>query len=56
MISKTKQPNPKFCVNCYYLININAQRPTEASIVIPTPGAELPVTTDSTLKDLLEQD
>lgn len=53
---KKNEPNPNFCVNCYYLININALRPTEASIVIPTPHTELPITTDSTIKDLLQKD
>lgn len=45
--------NPNYCVDCYYLINIKAQRDTEASIIIPTPDTELPITTDSQIKDLL---
>lgn len=56
MNAKKTGPNPNFCVNCYYLININAQRQTEASIVIPTPDSELPITADSLIKDLLEKD
>ena len=30
-------PHEKFCFDCYYLINIKAERKTEATVVIPTP-------------------
>lgn len=42
-----------YCVNCYYLINVKAVRKTQASLIIPSPDTELPLTTDSLIKDLL---
>lgn len=46
-------PHEKYCVNCFYLINIKAQRKTKASVVIPTPGLEIPLKQDFMIKDLL---
>ena len=47
------KPHERYCVDCYYLININAQRKTEASVMIPTPGTEVPLAKDTIIKDLL---
>jgi hypothetical protein len=37
-LDKSGKPAKNYCSDCFYLINIEAQRKTEASILIPTPG------------------
>ena len=34
-------PHPKFCVDCFYLINVKAVRRAEGTIIIPIPGVEI---------------
>lgn len=43
----------KYCVECYYLIHVKANRKTEGLIFIPTPGVEIPIETDVMIKDTL---
>ena len=45
--------HPNYCVDCFYLIHIEPSRNSEGSILIPTPGVEVPIATDYMIKDLL---
>ena len=52
-LDKNGKPAKNYCSDCFYLIKIEAQRKTEASILIPTPDVEIPISTNLIIKDLL---
>jgi hypothetical protein len=54
-VDRKNNPNKNYCFDCFYLIKVAAERPTEASIIIPTPDAEVPIITNSLIKDILLQ-
>jgi hypothetical protein len=52
-VNHNNKTNKNYCFDCFYLIKVTAERPTEASIIIPTPDSELSITSNALIKDIL---
>ena len=44
-----------FCFDCYYIIELSAERQTKTSIIIPSEAAEFPIMVDSIMKEELRK-